>query len=171
MSFGMEMRPGQGMDRAVGVWESRMAESRVGTAGKIQEMGNNLEGAMERIYSTREDAGLEQEIGNRLRLMGVLVQRVFLYGVKGKRRQLYVTMRTKKKNIVPVKKIAQGLTEIVEREMRTARDRRSFVTQDRTTVLIVDGMAYHALYGSTTGQRIDNAERGDRLPVLGVTAG
>ena len=78
-SFCMAPLPVQGMDRADRIWQSRLAESRLAAAGQLQEMGNILEGAMERIYSTREDAGLEQEIGNRLRLMGVLVQRAVSY--------------------------------------------------------------------------------------------
>lgn len=170
-SFCMAPLPVQGMDRADRIWQSRLAESRLAAAGQLQEMGNILEGAMERIYSTREDAGLEQEIGNRLRLMGVLVQRVFLYGVKGKRRQLYVTMRTKKKTCVPVKKIAQVLSEIVECEMMPARDSRSFVTQDRTTVLFVEGMAYNALYGVKKATRKDEAVSGDNFSVFWLPDG
>ena len=170
-SFCMVPSPVQGLDRADRIWQSRLAESRMAAAGQLQEMGNILEGAMERIYGTREDAGLEQEIGSRLRLMGILVQRVFLYGVKGKRRQLYITMRTRKKACVPVKKIAQVLSEVTECEMMPARDSRSFVTQDRTTVLFVEGMAYNALYGVKKATRKDEAVSGDNFSVFWLPDG
>ena len=170
-SFCMTPLPAQGMDRADRIWQSRLAESRLAAAGQLQEMGNILEGAMERIYSTREDACLEQEIGNRLRLMGVLVQRVFLYGVKGRRKQLYVTMRTKKKACVPVKKIAGILSEAVGCEMMPARDSRSFVTQEKTTVLFVEGTAYNVLYGVKKAVREDEAVSGDNFSVFWLPDG
>ena len=43
---------------------------------------------MESIYGAKEDQNLEQEIGKRLRLMGVQVNKVFCYGPKGKKQQI-----------------------------------------------------------------------------------
>ena len=122
-------------------------ESRLAAAGQLQEMSRILVGTMERIYSTREDTGLELEIGKRLRLMGVQVHKVFFYNPQGRKRQVYVTMNTRRKICVPSKKIAAALTELMECEMMPARDSRSFVSQERVTILFVEGVAYNVLYG------------------------
>lgn len=57
-------------DRGELLFQRRLAENRIAAAGQIREMGSILEGAMERIYGTKEDVPLEQEIGKRLLLYG-----------------------------------------------------------------------------------------------------
>ena len=137
------------------IMQERLMESRLAAAGQLQEMSQILVGTMERIYSTREDTGLEQDIGKRLRLMGVQVHKVFFYNPQGRKRQVYVTMNTRRKICVPSKKIAAALSELMECEMMPARDSRSFVSQDRVTILFVEGVAYNVLYGvkKETGRR------------------
>ena len=125
----------------------RLAESRMAAAGQLREMSQILVGTMERIYSTREDTELEQEIGKRLRLMGVRVHKVFFYNPLGRKRQIYMTMNTRRKICVPVKKIAAVLSDLMDCEMMPARDSRSIVSQERVTVLFVEGVAYNVLYG------------------------
>lgn len=80
----MTPQPVEGLDRGERLLQLRLAENRMAAAGQIQEMSQILEGAMERIYGTQEDGKLEQEIGRRMKLMGVQVEKVFFYGPKGK---------------------------------------------------------------------------------------
>lgn len=105
-SFCMTPQPVEGLDRGERLLQLRLAENRMAAAGQIQEMSQILEGAMERIYGTQEDGKLEQEIGRRMKLMGVQVEKVFFYGPRGKKRQIYLVMKTRKKICVPVKKVA-----------------------------------------------------------------
>lgn len=170
-SFCMIPQPAEGLDRGERIMQNRLTESRLAAAGQLQEMSQILTGAMERIYSTKEDEQLEQEIGNRLRLMGVQVYKVFFYGPQGKKRQAYVTMRTKRKICVPVKKIALALTDIMDCEMMPARDSRSFVSQEKVTVLFVEGMAYNALYGVKKVTRQNEAVSGDNFSVFWLPEG
>lgn len=149
----------------------RLAESRMAAAGQLREMSQILVGTMERIYSTREDAGLEQEIGKRLRLLGVRVYKVFFYNPQGRKRQVYVTMNTRRKICVPVKKIAAILSDLVDCEMMPARDSRSFISQDRVTVLFVEGMAYNVLYGVRKETRQQEAVSGDNFSVFWLPDG
>ena len=151
--------------------QERLMESRLAAAGQLQEMSQILVGTMERIYSTREDTGLEQDIGKRLRLMGVQVHKVFFYNPQGRKRQVYVTMNTRRKICVPSKKIAAALSELMECEMMPARDSRSFVSQDRVTILFVEGVAYNVLYGVKKETRPDEAVSGDNFSVFWLPEG
>lgn len=170
-SFCMVPQTVEGLNRGERILQDRLTESRMAAAGQIKEMSQILTGAMERIYGTREDERLEQEIGNRLRMMGVQVHKVFLYGPQGKKRQVYVTMRTKRKICVPVKKIAAVLTDLMDCEMMPDRDSRSFVSQEKVTVLFVEGMAYNALYGVKKVTRQNEAVSGDNFSVFWLPDG
>lgn len=149
----------------------RLTESRLAAAGQLQEMSRILIGAMERIYSTREDENFKQEIEKRLRLMGVYVHKVFFYGMQGKKSQVYITMKTRRKMCVPVRKIAGVLSELMEREMMPARDSRSFVGQELVTVLFVEKTAYNVLYGVRKVTRKKEAVSGDNFSVFWLSEG
>lgn len=170
-SFCMVPQFADGQSRGDRIMQTRLAESRMAAAGQLQEMSQILVGTMERIYSTREDAGLEEEIGNKLRLLGVQVHKVFFYGSQGKKSQVYITMNTKRKICVPVKKIAVILSDLMECEMMAARDSRSFVSQERVTVLFVEGTAYNVLYGIKKETRKGEAVSGDNFSVFWLPDG
>lgn len=170
-SFCMIPQTAEGLNRGERILQNRLTESRMAAAGQLREMSQILTGAMERIYSTKEDEGLEQEIGNRLRILGVQVHKVFLYGPQGKKRQVYVTMKTKRKICVPVKKIAAVLTDLMDCEMMPDRDSRSFVSQEKVTVLFVEGMAYNVLYGVKKVTRQNEAVSGDNFSVFWLPDG
>lgn len=146
-SFCMVPQPVEGLVRGERLLQTRLTENRMAAAGQIQEMRPDSDGAMERIYGIKEDQNLEQEIGKRLRLMGVQVNKVFFYGPKGKKQQIYLMMHTRRKICVPVKKIAAVLSELLECELMPDRDSRTFVGQERITVLFVEAAAYNVLYG------------------------
>ena len=151
--------------------ESRLTENRLAAAGQLQEMSGILTRTMERIYSTREDFQLEQEIGKRLRLLGVQVHKVFFYNPQGRKCQVYVTMNTRRKICVASRKIASVLSELCECEMMPARDSRSFVSQERVTILFVESVAYNVLYGVKKATRQDEAVSGDNFSVFWLPEG
>lgn len=170
-SFCMIPQPAGDWSRGDRILQNRLTESRMAAAGQLQEMSQILVGAMERIYGTREDADQEQEIGNRLRMLGIQVHKAFFYSPKGKKQQVYITMRTKRKICIPVKKIASVLSDMMNCEMMPARDSRSFVSQERVTVLFVEGTAYNALYGVKKVTRPNEAVSGDNFSVFWLPDG
>ena len=153
------------------IMQERLNENRMAAAGQLQEMSQILVGTMERIYSTREDGRLEAEISRRLRLMGIQVHKVFFHSPKGQKGQVYVTMNTRRKICVPVKKVASVLSDLMEHEMMPARDSRTFVGQDRITVLFVEGTAYNVLYGMKKETRKNEAISGDNFSVFWLPEG
>lgn len=170
-SFCMVPQFADGTSRGEKILQDKLAESRLAAAGQLREMSQILVGTMERIYSTKEDAGLEQEIGRRLRLLGVQVYKVFFYNPQGRKRQAYITMSTRRKICVSSKKVAAVLSELLECEMMPARDSRSFISQERVTVLFVEGVAYNVLYGVKKETRQDEAVSGDNFSVFWLPEG
>ena len=142
----------------------------LGRHGRQKEIAI-LEGAMERIYGTKEDVPLEQEIGKRLRFMGITLIQVFFYSPGGRKRQVYVTMHTKRKICVPVKKVAAVLSELTDCEMMPARDSRTFVSQEKVTVLFVEATAYQVLYGIKKVTKPGEAVSWDNFSVFWLPEG
>ena len=103
--------------------------------------------------------------------MGVQVNKVFFYGPKGKKQQIYLMMHTRRKICVPVKKIAAVLSELLECELMPDRDSRTFVGQERITVLFVEAAAYNVLYGVRKATRQGEAVSGDNFAVFWVPDG
>ena len=114
---------------------------------------------------------LEQEIGKRLRFMGITLIQVFFYSPGGRKRQVYVTMHTKRKICVPVKKVAAVLSELTDCEMMPARDSRTFVSQEKVTVLFVEATAYQVLYGIKKVTKPGEAVSGDNFSVFWLPEG
>lgn len=155
-----------GASRDDRILHGRLAQNRIAAAGQIQEMGQILAGSMERIYSTREDAGLEQEMAKKLRFLGLQLYQAFFYSPQGKSRQVYLTMRAKRKICVPVKKIAGVLSDLVGYEMVAARDSRNIISQEKVTVLFVEAPAYNVLYGVKKEVRPGEPVCGDNFSVF-----
>ena len=170
-SFCMVPQPAACLDRGERVLQERLRENRMAAAGQLKEMSGILAGAMEKIYNTREDEDFKKEIEKKLRLLGVQVYKVFFYDPQKKRCQVYLTMKTRRKICVSTKKIAAILSDLMDREMMPARDSRSFVSQDKVTVLFVEGTAYNILYGIQKETRQGEPLSGDNFAVFWVPEG
>lgn len=72
-------------------------------------------------------------------------------------------MKTRKKICVPVKKVAGVLSELLDCEMMPDRDSRTFVGQERITVLFVEGTAYNVLYGVRKAVKKGEVVSGDNF--------
>ncbi len=170
-SFCMVSQPAVCLDRGERILQERLRENRMAAAGQLKEMSGILAGAMEKIYNTREDENFRQEIEKKLRLLGVQIHQVFFYDSQEKRCQVYLTMKTRRKICVSTKKIAVVLSDLMGREMMPARDSRSFVSQDKVTVLFVEGTAYNILYGIQKETRRGEPVSGDNFAVFWLPEG
>lgn len=72
---------------------------------------------------------------------------------------------------MPVKKIASVVSELLECEMMPARDSRSFISQERVTVLFVEGTVYNVLYGVKKVTREKEPVSGDNFSVFWLPDG
>lgn len=80
-------------------------------------------------------------------------------------------MKTRKKICVPVKKVAGVLSELLDCEMMPDRDSRTFVGQERITVLFVEGTAYNVLYGVRKAVKKGEVVSGDNFSVFWIPDG
>ncbi len=170
-SFGMIPQAADGTNRADLIWQARLRESRLAAAGQIEEMSVILEGAMERMANTKENADLEQETAKRLHRMGIQLGQALFCNRKGRKGQIYLTMKTRRKICVPMKKVAAVLSEVTGTAMMPARDSRSFVSQEKATVLFVEEVAYNVFYGVKKTTRQNEPVSGDNFSTFWLPEG
>ena len=129
------------------VWNARMEEQRVAVAAQLTEVSEIMEGAVRRAYETREDASMERQLKRYLRPKGILLKHVYVYDNSEKKKEVYLTIRTKKKRCVSNKDAAEVLSKVVGRSMMPSREARAFVRNEYTSTCFVERTNFEIVYG------------------------
>ena len=129
------------------VWNARMAEQRVAVASQLTEVSEILAGAMRRAYETKEDNSLERQLKRQLRPKGILLKKVYVYDNSEKRKEVYLTIKTKKKGCISNKEAAEVLSKVLGVQMMPSREARSFVRNEYTNTCFVERTNFEVVYG------------------------
>ena len=129
------------------VWNARMAEQRVAVASQLTEVSEIMAGAMRRAYETKEDNSLERQLKRQLRPKGILLKKVYVYDSSEKRKEVYLTIKTKKKGCISNKEAAEVLSKVLGVQMMPSREARSFVRNEYTSTCFVERTNFEVVYG------------------------
>ena len=129
------------------VWNARMAEQRVAVASQLTEVSEIMAGAMRRAYETKEDNSLERQLKRQLRPKGILLKKVYVYDNSEKRKEVYLTIKTKKKGCISNKEAAEVLSKVLGVQMMPSREARSFVRNEYTNTCFVERTNFEVVYG------------------------
>ena len=129
------------------VWNARMAEQRVAVASQLTEVSEIMAGAMRRAYETKEDNSLERQLKRQLRPKGILLKKVYVYDNSEKRKEVYLTIKTKKKGCISNKEAAEVLSKVLGVQMMPSREARSFVRNEYTSTCFVERTNFEVVYG------------------------
>lgn len=139
-----------GMDdyeRVQAAWSARMDEQRVAVATQLTEISRIMEGAIRRAYNTREDLSLERQLKFLLRKKGIQLKKAYVYENESGRREVYLTIRTKKKRCVSNKEAAEILSGVLGTAMMPSHESRAFVRNEYTNTCFVERTNFEVLYG------------------------
>ena len=129
------------------VWNARMEEQRVAVASQLTEVSEIMAGAIRRAYETKEDNSLERQLKRQLRLKGILLKKVYVYDNAEKRKEVYLTIKTKKKRCISNKEAADILSNVLGMPMMPSREARSFVRNEYTSTCFVERTNFEVVYG------------------------
>ena len=139
-----------GMDDYVRVnaaWNARMDEQRVAVATQLTEISGIMEGAIRRAYETKEDLSLERKLKRSLHKKGILLKKAYIYENENQKKEVYLTLRTKKKCSIPNKEVAEKLSDILGTSMMPAHDARAFVRKEYTNTCFLEKTNFEVVYG------------------------
>lgn len=129
------------------VWNARMDEQRVAVATQLTEISEIMEGAIRRAYETKEDTALERQLKVQLHKKGILLKKAYVYDNEEKRKEVYLTIRTKKKRSISNKEAAEVLSEVLGTAMMPSREARAFVRNEYTNTCFVERTNFEVVYG------------------------
>lgn len=128
-------------------WNARMDEQRVAVATQLTEISGIMEGAIRRAYDTKEDTSLERQLKKILYKKGILLKKVYVYDNADKRKEVYLTIRTRKKRCIPNKDVAEYVSEVIGTAMMPSHEARAFVRNEYTNTCFVERTNFEVVYG------------------------
>lgn len=128
-------------------WNARMDEQRVAVATQLTEISGIMEGAIRRAYDTKEDTSLERQLKKILYKKGILLKKVYVYDNADKRKEVYLTIRTRKKRCIPNKDVAECVSEVIGTAMMPSHEARAFVRNEYTNTCFVERTNFEVVYG------------------------
>ena len=128
-------------------WNARMDEQRVAVATQLTEISEIMEGAIRRAYDTKEDTSLERQLKRLLYKRGILLKKVYVYDNEEQRKEVYLTIRTRKKRCISNKDAAECLSEALGSPMMPSHEARAFVRNEYTSTCFVEKTNFEVVYG------------------------
>ena len=128
-------------------WNARLDEQRVAVATQLTEISEIMEGAIRRAYDTKEDTSLERQLKKLLYKRGILLKKVYVYDNEEKRKEVYLTIRTRKKRCISNKDAAECLSEALGSPMMPSHEARAFVRNEYTSTCFVEKTNFEVVYG------------------------
>ncbi len=128
-------------------WSARMDEQRVAVATQLTEISEIMEGAIRRAYDTKEDSSLERQLKRLLYKRGILLKKVYVYDNEDQRKEVYLTIRTRKKRCISNKDAAECLSEALGSPMMPSHEARAFVRNEYTSTCFVEKTNFEVVYG------------------------
>ncbi len=128
-------------------WNARMNEQRVAVATQLTEISGIMEGAIRRAYDTKEDIPLERQLKKLLYKKGVLLKKTYVYDNENNRKEVYLTIRTKRKRCIHNKEVSECLSEILGTAMMPSHESRAFVRNEYTNTCFVERTNFEVIYG------------------------
>ena len=129
------------------VWNARVEEQRVAVASQLTEVSGILEGAVRRAYETKENPPLEKQLKKQLYQKGILLKKVYVYENQQNRREVYLTIRTRKRKCISNKEAAEILSKILGVAMMPSCEARTFVRNEYTSTCFVERTNFKVIYG------------------------
>ena len=128
-------------------WNARMDEQRVAVATQLTEISEIMVGAIRRAYDTKEDTSLERQLKRLLYKRGILLKKVYVYDNEEQRKEVYLTIRTRKKRCISNKDAAECLSEALGSPMMPSHEARAFVRNEYTSTCFVEKTNFEVVYG------------------------
>ena len=147
------------------LWNTRMEENREAVSQQLLEMAHIMGDTAEHVWELRTDERMEDVLRGRLRSMGLQVHAVLVYEEENRKKEVYLTLSTRRRKCVAVKDVASAISQILDKPMMPARDSRSFVSGERSTVLFLERTNFEVMYGVKKAVKGKEQISGDNFSV------
>ena len=128
-------------------WNAKMDEQRVAVATQLTEISGIMEGAIRRAYDTKEDTPLERKLKGIFYKKGILLKKAYVYDNGEGRKEVYLTIRTRRKQCISNREAAQCLSDALGVSMMPSKEARNYVRNEYTNTCFVERTNFEVVYG------------------------
>lgn len=153
------------------MWSNRMLENRAAMAEQLQETAQIIEEIACAVFEAGEaDHSLERKLKNRLRMQSVRMRNLRILK-NGNTPEMIVTARARRGRCVPVKTVADVLTQVCGQAFVPERDSRLTLGKEQSTLHFVKETGYYMLTGTAGETCAGQTASGDNFSVLAGNRG
>lgn len=147
------------------LWNSRLEENREAVSQQLLEMAHIMGDTAEHVWDLHTDEKTEVLLRKRLRNMGLQVHAALVYEAENQKKEIYLTLSNRRRQCVAVKDVAAAVSGILGKPIMPARDSRSFVGNEKVTVLFLERTNFEVLYGVKKAVKEKERISGDNFSV------
>ncbi len=153
-------------------WLEKYLELRMLFSEQMSECAQMMEGICQTVG---ESAGLpphmEKKLIERLRLLGVSLERAVVARGSGKRGDLFLLMSSQSERCVTMKLICEAVSEVLGRTMKLEANQASIVSQAPRMVRLLEEPTFFVLHGIAQSKKDGSGYSGDTFSYLELDHG
>lgn len=153
-------------------WRNRMAESRVAIAGQLNEVASIIDDFSKSLNEAVEEREEKEELIKKfLKAYQLDVKKVSVIEKKNKRKQLYLSMRTKKGRCITTKEAADLLSEVYGKKIIPSNESKNIIAKEYHKVSFVEDTKFQVITGMARLSKDGEIVSGDTFSFLHLDSG
>lgn len=153
-------------------WSNRMAENRVAIAGQLSEVASVIDEFSRTLNETVEEKDENEEfIRKFLKAYQLDVKKVSVIEKRNSRRQIYLSMRTKKGRCITTKEAADLLSKVYGRKMIPSNESKNIIAKEYHKVSFIEDTKFQAITGMARLSKEGEIVCGDTFSFLHLDSG
>ena len=153
-------------------WSNRMAESRVAIAGQLNEVASIIDDFSKSLNEAVEERDEKEELIKKfLKAYQLDVKKVSVIEKKNKRKQLYLSMRTKKGRCITTKEAADLLSKVYGKKIIPSNESKNIIAKEYHKVSFVEDTKFQVITGMARLSKDGEIVSGDTFSFLHLDSG
>lgn len=153
-------------------WSNRMAESRVAIAGQLSEVASIIDDFSKSLNETVEERDENEEVVKKfLKAYQLDVKKMSVIEKRNNRKQLYLSMRTKKGRCVTTKEAADLLSKVYGKKMVPSVESKNIIAKEYHKVSFVEDTKFQTVTGMARLSKDGEIVSGDTFSFMNLESG
>lgn len=153
-------------------WSNRMAESRIAIAGQLNEVASVINEFSRNLNETLEVRDENEDlIRTFMKAYQLDVKKVSVIEKRNNRKQLYLSMRTRKGRCVTTREVADLLSRAYGKKLLPAAESKNIIGKDFDKVSFVEDTKFQAITGMARMSKDGELVSGDTFSFMNLDSG
>lgn len=153
-------------------WSNRMAESRVAIAGQLSEVASVIDEFSKNLNETMEVRDENEDLIRKfMKAYQLDVKKVSVIEKHNNRKQLYLSMRTKKGRCVTTREVADLLSRAYGKKMLPSAECKNIIGKDFDKVSFVEDTKFQTITGMARMSKDGELVSGDTFSFMNLDSG